>query len=511
MEFFVNQLTSNSLIFVATSVVLLYFFVQQKFQYWKRRGIKSLPVTSIFGNFSDCIFARKPLRDFFRESCLFGKGEKMVGFYVLDKPFLILRDPECIKDVLVRDFKNFSNRCWSPNKGDFIGEVNIFSVKNPAWKILRQKLSPTFTSSKLKNMFSLILETSDNLEKYLDNIATSDNNNVVDVKEVCEKFTTDVIGLTMFGMKLNALDNPNAEFREEGKKHFENTYKRYFSLMSLLFMPRIAKLLGVTFFDPDVPTFFKRVIREAMMERIKSKCKRNDLFDAFIEMRENYMDKNDEFHHYFQDDGLIATGIVFFLGGFEPSASMMYLTLYELSKHPDIQSRLRQEILDALNETGGKITYELVMSLQYLDMVSSEGLRKYPLLHFLDREAENNYTFTNTNITIDKGTPIIIPMSGIHMDPEYFPDPDIFDPERFSPENRKKIIPYTYFPFGEGPRNCIGMRIGLVQAKVGLIQILSKYEVTTCKETPNPLTFDSYTIFTKSKQNILLDFRKLKS
>ena len=96
------------------------------------------------------------------------------------------------------------------------------------------------------------------------------------------------------------------------------------------------------------------------------------------------------------------------------------------------------------------------MSLQYLDMVSSEGLRKYPLLHFLDREAAEDYTFPDTNVTIEKGTPIIIPMSGLHMDPKYFPNPDIFDPERFSVENKKNIPACAYIPFGEGPRNCIG-------------------------------------------------------
>lgn len=96
------------------------------------------------------------------------------------------------------------------------------------------------------------------------------------------------------------------------------------------------------------------------------------------------------------------------------------------------------------------------MSLPYLDMVSSEGLRKYPLLHFLDREAEEDYTFPETNVTIDKGTPIIIPMSAIQMDSKNFPDPEVFDPERFSVENKRKIPPFTYFPFGEGPRNCIG-------------------------------------------------------
>jgi cytochrome P450 family 6 len=97
-----------------------------------------------------------------------------------------------------------------------------------------------------------------------------------------------------------------------------------------------------------------------------------------------------------------------------------------------------------------------MLSLSYLDMVCSEGLRMYPLLHFIDRENEEDCKFPDTDVTIEKGTSIIIPMSSIHMNPKYFANPELFDPERFSVENKKKIHHFTYFPFGEGPRNCVG-------------------------------------------------------
>lgn len=185
----------------------------------------------------------------------------------------------------------------------------------------------------------------------------------------------------MFGMKLNALSNPDAEFRKEGKKHFVNSYKRYFSLLSLFFMQWIAHRIGINFFDPEMTAFFKRAIIETMNERIKSKTKRNDLVDYLIELRE--MNRSTEYEHldcknifiisknvsvksYFSgldDDALVGHTIVFFLGGFETSASMMYFTLYEISKQPSLQRRLRDEILDGLKKTDGQITYELVSDI----------------------------------------------------------------------------------------------------------------------------------------------------
>ena len=146
--------------------------MKSKHNYWKKRGVKSVDGTNVYGNFKDCILAKKPLRDVLANFYFHGKNERMIGFYVFTKPFLILRDPELIKDVLVRDFKNFSNRCISPISSDYIGTTNIFALRNPMWKILRQKLSPVFTSSKLKSMFDSILETVRDLDAHLNNLIT---------------------------------------------------------------------------------------------------------------------------------------------------------------------------------------------------------------------------------------------------------------------------------------------------------------------------------------------------
>lgn len=94
--------------------------------------------------------------------------------------------------------------------------------------------------------------------------------------------------------------------------------------------------------------------------------------------------------------------------------------------------------------------------LPYLDMVVSETLRKYPPVAFLNRLPMENYKVPNSNLVLEKGTPVYIPMLGLHYDPKYFPDPHKFDPERFSKENKQNIPTCVYFPYGEGPHACIG-------------------------------------------------------
>lgn len=97
--------------------------------------------------------------------------------------------------------------------------------------------------------------------------------------------------------------------------------------------------------------------------------------------------------------------------------------------------------------------------LPYLDMVVSEIMRLYPSLGFLNRTAIDDYKVPDSDMVIKKGTPVYIPMLGFHYDPQYFPNPYEFDPERFSEENKRNIPSCVYFPFGEGPHICIGKRL----------------------------------------------------
>ena len=101
------------------------------------------------------------------------------------------------------------------------------------------------------------------------------------------------------------------------------------------------------------------------------------------------------------------------------------------------------------------------MSLPYLDMVVSETLRMYPPLGYVNRMPNETYKVPNLDLVIEKGTPVYIPMLGLHYDPEYFPDPDKFDPERFNEENKRNRPSCVYLPFGEGPHQCIGEEIDI--------------------------------------------------
>jgi cytochrome P450 len=120
--------------------------------------------------------------------------------------------------------------------------------------------------------------------------------------------------------------------------------------------------------------------------------------------------------------------------------------------------------------------------MKYMDMVIDETLRMYPPGTRLDRVASNDYEYNG--LKIEKGQVIMVPIFALHHDPDVYPNPDVFDPERFNEENRKTRDNLAFIPFGAGPRNCIGMRFALMEIKMLLSTILSKYQIEKCDKTP---------------------------
>lgn len=182
-----------------------------------------------------------------------------------------------------------------------------------------------------------------------------------------------------------------------------------------------------------------------------------------------------------EDDDLTAQCLIFFLAGFDTSSTLMCYMAHELAVNPDIQKKLIQEVDDVTRElNGAPLTYEAIQKMKYLDMVVSESLRKWPPAIFMDRYCTKPYSLENSNggkIQLNVGDGIWIPCVAIQNDPAYFPNPEKFDPERFSDENKKKIQPFTYFPFGAGPRNCIGSRFALMECKAIFYYILSSCSI----------------------------------
>ncbi|CAG2105017.1 unnamed protein product, partial [Medioppia subpectinata] len=203
------------------------------------------------------------------------------------------------------------------------------------------------------------------------------------------------------------------------------------------------------------------------------------------------------------DEEIIGNSLFFFIAGYEQMAATLSYLTYELALSPGAQEKLYQEVSAAATVTNpGSITdnnknntstdhleipYDVLATLPYLDAVISESMRIHSSPMKLRRYAMDDYVLPGTGgVRVLKGQEVQIPTHGIHHVDEYFPDASRFIPERFMPENRHKLTPYTYLPFGVGPRYCVGMRFALMEVKYALAHIVRRYRFARSPETAMP-------------------------
>ena len=285
----------------------------------------------------------------------------------------------------------------------------------------------------------------------------------------------------------------------KGKRVFNTTG---FELLKFFFansLPNLSRKLHITVFAKESIEFFQETFIETLVNRENNKIIRNDFVSMLLGLK----------NHYTKIE-LAAEAFLVYTGGFETSSTLISFTLYELALNPDIQERLREEIKSELSNNEGKLTFEIIVGAQYLDQVINESLRKYPPIPTITRKSTKDYTIPGTNLNISKGTSIFLPVYSFHHDPEYYPEPEKFDPERFSPgDDVRTRHPFTFLPFGEGPRICLGLRFGLMQSKIAIAKILQNYKISPSDKTPIPMKFVPSGPFLAPVGNMWLNLKKI--
>nr|AVL92878.1 CYP450 [Locusta migratoria] len=484
---------------LVVAVVAGYLWFRRRFRYWENRGVPQARPEVPFGNLRRTFLGQTRLEFTVRDIYDSSKVRRLVGMYRFGMPTLILRDPDLIRLMLVKDFDSFTDRGVPHNEQEPLNH-NLFFMNGAKWKRMRAKMTPAFTSGKLKMMCQTMQDCGREMVEVLEGAAR--RGEVVEMREVAARFATDIIASVAFGVDCNCQRNPDAEFRQWGRKAFEPSIKFKVAHLMNTFIPAVARALRIGAGTEEVSAFFRNMVRETVEYREKNGVTRNDFMHLLIQLKNRgFVDDekaravkdigNDIDNWKLSMDEVAAQAFVFFLAGFETSSSTMSFALYELALNPDVQRRLQEEVDATMRKNNGQLTYDAIAEMHYLDKVVSETLRMYPPGAILVRKCTRRYQFPDGGPQLEEGTTVFVPVFGLHNDPQYFPEPQRFDPERFSEEEKAGRHPYVYLPFGEGPRNCIGMRLGLLQTKIGLAYLMSRYEVHRCDQTLVPMQFST--------------------
>lgn len=357
-------------------ITLLYLFFKRTYSYWDRKGFKYVPdINFIFGNFKRAFLLKE---SFFEtlDTLYKSSNEPFVGIYNLfGRPVLLIRDPELIRSVIIKDFSYFTDRGIHCNEDYDPLSATLVALPGQKWKNLRGKLTPTFTSGKLKAMFSTLVSCGSTLQNYLAKLA--DKNELLDVREISASHATNIIASVAFGIDIDTINNPDNEFRVCGRQIFEISISNSIRSLMTFTAPNLLSLLRIKSIRPEVESFIKSVVKENLEYREKNNISRKDFFQLLIQLRNNgTVHLDDQWETVIQADEnqkkmsfneIAAQAFVFFAAGFETSSSTLTFCMFELAKNPEIQEKVHNEIDSVIESHNGEITYECISEMTYLE------------------------------------------------------------------------------------------------------------------------------------------------
>ncbi|KXJ68076.1 hypothetical protein RP20_CCG006036 [Aedes albopictus] len=504
------------LLIVVGVLVVIHRRITKFYEYFHDKPIPSMAAGPPFGSVGPLYRKKYSFNDFIKMTYDKYPGVKVFGLFDMTTKLFVIRDPELIKKVTVKDFDYFVNRRPTFGQSKDAHDEMLFSktllvLNDQKWRDMRATLSPAFTGSKMRAMFELIQDYSSRMVEILKDQSQATGYVDYDMKDCFGRVANDIIATCAFGLQVESLKNRENEFYETGKKMFNlNRPSVILRILGFNMFPNLMTKMGIDLIDAEHNQYFSKIIKDAVRTRETRGIVRPDMIHLLVQAKKGVLkgqpetvEANSGFAMVEESEvgksstakaitesELIAQCLVFFLAGFDSVSGGMVFMAYELAVNPDVQQRLYEEIVETNKQLGGKPpTYDTFQQMPYMDMVVSETLRKWPAGAF-DRKCERDYVLDDEaglKFTIDRGACVWIPVHGIHRDPKYYPNPDKFDPERFSESNRSNLDMTMYMPFGAGPRNCIGSRFALMEIKAIMYALLLNFRLERNGKTSVPL------------------------
>ncbi|CAH1099036.1 unnamed protein product [Psylliodes chrysocephalus] len=430
-------------------VIVLIVFLDWCYKVYKRnKQLEKIP-----GPWPVPFFGYKLPTNVFDLKCMFDelieKYGKTCKLYIGESLHIVTCDANLIEHVMKSNVHIKRTKVYDLAK-PWLKDGLIVSAGDK-WRQRRKMCTPSFHFSVLKDFFTLFKRSSNTLIERLDEQA--DKGVEIDAREFISKFSFEVIAESSFGIRINVQNGEGLDYIKSVDNYAKIVFTRAFSMWK-----RFEILFKL--FSED----FK--IHKSSLDVIDEKAKIiiQNKHDLYINMNGGTeilpaIKKNtsliDQLMHNAKlpDDGVHEEINNFLFAGYDTTTSALSFTLFELSKHRDVQEKLYEEIKSTLNNDFSKLTHENLQSMKYLDQVVKEMLRLRTPVPLIERELEEDLKLGD--IIYPKGTAITMLLYWLHHHEDYYSEPEKFDPERFNPDNPQPST-FTYVPFSAGPRNCIG-------------------------------------------------------
>lgn len=379
--------------------------------------------------------------------------------FTLTLPFtriVVAAKPEYARHVLVENNRNYHKSLAYDMLKILLGN-GLLTSEGDFWRKQRRLIQPAFSKQKLADLTAMMVKRSEQeAERMAQKAQTGE---YFDVANDMTALTLDIISEAIFSSGI------------DGKQDFVAKQ------ITLLNQMATDKLNSPIRLPANFPTPFNvrerkavesldKVIYDIINQRRREGVSKSDLLSMLLDV------KDEDTGEVMSDRQLRDEVMTIFIAGNETTANAMAWTLYLLSQNPEQEAKMIKEIDEKLN-AGIELTYENIMHFQYVRMVIDESLRIFPPAWMVGRR---NYKDDEIGgYRIPKGTNVLMPIWYFHRSEKFWEEPLKFKPERFAPEKRNQIDRFVYFPFGGGPRLCIGNNFALLEMQIILISLYRKF------------------------------------
>jgi len=379
------------------------------------------------------------------------------------------------------------------------------------WQNRRKILTPAFHFNILQQFIGIFTEQSQKLVNHLEKECDQPHTEIL---PIITKFTLHSICETAMGTRL-----------DQGKE-LQKTYAKAIYRMGELVVHRVLRpwlyLPAAYFFTPQyrekrrlakfLHNFSMSVIQERkanFQDRDFSKAieddnlgtkKRLAMLDLLLSAQKAGVNIDDE--------GIREEVDTFMFEGHDTTSMSISFTLLLLANHPEIQEKVVQELQEIFGDSDRCATYQDLQDLNYLELVIKESLRIYPSVPLIARVTDEEIV-TRSGYVIPEWTFVHVYIYDLHHNPELYPDPEKFDPDRFLPENTQKRHPFAYLPFSAGPRNCIGQKFAMLELKTAISTILRNF-ILEAVDTPKDIVL-MMDLIIRPKNGIKMKFKPRRS
>ncbi|KAL3270267.1 hypothetical protein HHI36_009320 [Cryptolaemus montrouzieri] len=358
--------------------------------------------------------------------------------------------------------------------------------KGEKWTQRRKILTPAFHFSILKNFLAIFNEECEKIIEVINNKSSE----TMDVVALCSEFALYAINKSAMGHTLDPRDKEQLQYRDAiysmGDIYIHRLARPWLHNPLLYFLSptgrqeykflRILHNFTRTIIKKRMSTFeniteFEKLLKEKEVEDdevyLSQKKRKLAMLDILLQAKQD--------GEQIDYEGICEEVDTFMFEGHDTTAVALSFCLMLIANHPAIQEEIYQEIKSVL-ENRKTPTYSDLQKMEYLERCIKESLRLYPSVYFISRITDEDAVL-HSGLMCPEGTTINIQIFDVHRNPEIYPDPEKFDPDRFLPDNCQNRHPFAYIPFSAGPRNCIGQRFAMLEMKTLLVGILQRFKL----------------------------------